>query len=163
MNNNCKSFHSTFTISKLMEGFKGKMWQKGKCTVSQHAPFAQILKEGRISAKEVTNVSENKQQQQLCDTQLCVYVHLLQAALDAQLKICRSAQALEQSWLSCKRDNLSTSAQGRGGEDSHGGAAGESTTKATSVFSHVDIQSFCLHFLFLKISSKPSHVQRFLI
>lgn len=61
-------------------------------------------------------MSENKQQQQLCDTQLCVYVHLVQGALDAQLKICRSAQTLEQSWPSCKSDNLSTSAQGRGWE-----------------------------------------------
>lgn len=89
--------------------------------MSQHAAIPHILKQGRISAVEVTDVSENKQQQQLCDTQLCdtqlcVHVHLVQAALDAQLKICRSAQALEQSWPSCKSDNLSTSAQGRGGE-----------------------------------------------
>lgn len=46
-------------------------------------------------------------------------------------------------------------------EVSHRGAAGESTTKATSIFSHADIQSFCLHFLFLK--SAPSQVQWFLI
>lgn len=88
------------------------MWQKGKYTVSQHAPFPQILKLARISAKEVTNVRENKQQQQLCDTQLGGYVHLVQTAVDAQVKMCGSGQALEQSWPSCKRDNLSTSAQG---------------------------------------------------
>lgn len=71
------------------------MWQKGKYTVSRHAPFPQSLEQGRISAEEVTNVSENKQQQQLCDTQLCVCVHLVQTAADAQMKTCRMQKGIE--------------------------------------------------------------------
>lgn len=43
---NYKSSHWTSTISKLMKGFKEKMWQKRRYTVSQHAPFPQILEQG---------------------------------------------------------------------------------------------------------------------
>lgn len=46
-------------------------------------------------------------------------------------------------------------------EVSYGGSARKSTIETTSTFSHADIYSFCLHFLFLKLT--PSHTQRFLI
>lgn len=46
-------------------------------------------------------------------------------------------------------------------EVSYWGSARKSTIKTTSTFSHADIYSFCLHFLFLKPT--PSHTQWFLI